>query len=469
MKHKRRRKKVRQETQGTTAGLAPAAGGRDAPSPADIRLHQAIEEFQGDRVDQALRLCQEILVAEPDHVDALNLAATITCRMGDSERTISLLKAVAAVQPNNAEAHSSLGDVLRWMQRSEEAVAAYRRALEIAPGVAEAHYSLGLAEERLGRFDEAGAAYRRAPEIRPDHAQAHNNYGAILQADGRPDHAAAAYRRAIGIDPGLVKAHYNLAHTLIEQGDHPAALDACEACLEVDPGNTNALAIKAAALDEMGDRDGARFLIDLDRFIRPRQFDAPAGFDTLADFNEALARHIFEHPLQVPDSAGSVTRLGAIPGGHLGGLLSEPKGPMADFEEMVEDAVREYRHAQPADAAHPFLANPPRRWSLQIWGNVYNRTGVQQPHIHPGCLSGVYYVRVPAETRDPDRDQAGWIGFGRLPSNFRCAVEPETRALRPEEGLMFLFPSYFYHHTMPSESADTRISIAFDVQAESPA
>ena len=135
MKHKRRRKNVRQETQGTTAGLAPAAGGRDAPSPADIRLHQAIEEFQGDRVDQALRLCQEILVAEPDHVDALNLAATITYRMGDSERTISLLKAVAAVQPNNAEAHSSLGDVLRWMQRSEEAVAAYRRALEIAPGV----------------------------------------------------------------------------------------------------------------------------------------------------------------------------------------------------------------------------------------------------------------------------------------------------------------------------------------------
>ncbi len=466
MKRKRRRKKVRQETQGTAAGPSPAAAGRDAPSPADARLQRAIEEFQGGRVDQALRVCQEILIAEPGHVDALNLAATITYQMGDSERTISLLKAVAAVQPNNAEAHTSLGDVLRWMQRSEEAVAAYRRALEIAPGLAETHHSLGLAEERLGRFDEAGAAYRRTLEIRPDHAEAHNNYGAILQADGKPDEAAAAYRRALGIDPALVKAHYNLAHVLIGQGAHRAALDACEACLEVDPGNTNALAIKAAALDEMGDRNGARYLIDFDRFIRPTQFDAPAGFDTLADFNGALARHIVEHPLQVPDSAGSVTRLGAIPGGHLGGLLSEPKGPMAAFEEMVEDAVREYRHAQPVDAAHPFLANPPPRWSLQIWGNVYNRTGVQQPHIHPGWLSGVYYVRVPAETRDPDRHQAGWIGFGRLPPNFRCEVEPETRALRPEEGLMVLFPSYFYHHTMPSESADTRISIAFDVQAE---
>ncbi len=417
-------------------------------------------------MDQALRLCQEILIAEPDHLDALNLAATITYRTGNSDRTISLLKAVAALRPNDAEAHINLGDVLRWTQRAEEAVAAYRRALEIAPGLAEAHHSLGLAQERLGRFDEAGAAYRRALEIRPDHAEAHNNYGAILQADGKPDEAAAAYRRALGIDPGLVKAHYNLAHVLIEQGDHRAALDACEACLEVDPANTNALAIKAAALDELGDRDGARFLIDFDRFILPKRFDAPAGIDNLDDFNEALTRHIIEHPLQVPDSAGSVTRLGAIPGGHLGGLLSEPKGPMAAFEEMVQGTVEEYRHSLPVDAAHPFLANPPRRWSLQIWGNVYNRSGVQQPHIHPGWLSGVYYVKVPDETHDPDKHQAGWIGFGRLPSNFGCAVEPETRAFRPEEGLMFLFPSYFYHHTMPSESADTRISIAFDVQPE---
>ena len=28
---------------------------------------------------------------------------------------------------------------------------------------------------------------------------------------------------------------------------------------------------------------------------------------------------------------------------------------------------------------------------------------------------------------------------------------------------MLLFPSYLYHHTIPFESAGTRISIAFDV------
>jgi hypothetical protein len=35
--------------------------------------------------------------------------------------------------------------------------------------------------------------------------------------------------------------------------------------------------------------------------------------------------------------------------------------------------------------------------------------------------------------------------------------------IRPEEGLMVLFPSYFYHGTVPLESDEVRISIAFDV------
>ncbi len=34
---------------------------------------------------------------------------------------------------------------------------------------------------------------------------------------------------------------------------------------------------------------------------------------------------------------------------------------------------------------------------------------------------------------------------------------------RPEEGLMLLFPSYFYHRSVPFEAAERRISISFDV------
>ena len=93
--------------------------------------------------------------------------------------------------------------------------------------------------------------------------------------------------------------------------------------------------------------------------------------------------------------------------------------------------------------------------------------GHQIPHNHPSAwLSGVYYVKLPRIVRVPEQRQAGWIEFGRPPEHFHCTVQPEVKAFQPEEGLMLLFPSYFYHRTISFETAETRISIAFDVLPE---
>ncbi|MFB3078779.1 MAG: putative 2OG-Fe(II) oxygenase [Lysobacterales bacterium] len=38
-----------------------------------------------------------------------------------------------------------------------------------------------------------------------------------------------------------------------------------------------------------------------------------------------------------------------------------------------------------------------------------------------------------------------------------------VKRIRPEAGLMLLFPSYFYHGTVPFDYDAQRISIAFDI------
>ena len=43
-----------------------------------------------------------------------------------------------------------------------------------------------------------------------------------------------------------------------------------------------------------------------------------------------------------------------------------------------------------------------------------------------------------------------------------CSFQPNVETIRPEEGMLVLFPSYFYHRTIPFESAQQRICIAFD-------
>ena len=58
----------------------------------------------------------------------------------------------------------------------------------------------------------------------------------------------------------------------------------------------------------------------------------------------------------------------------------------------------------------------------------------------------------------------GWIEFGRAFHLIGDRREPAVHLVRPEEGMMVMFPSYFGHQTIPVTSSDEkRISFAFDL------
>ncbi|HUG79566.1 MAG TPA: sulfotransferase [Burkholderiales bacterium] len=130
---------------------------------------------------------------------------------------------------------------------------------------------------------------------------------------------------------------------------------------------------------------------------------------------------------------------------------------------MIRSAVGDYLAGVPAGTTHPFLAHSPTHWRLNVWATLLDAQGYQAPHIHPaGWLSGVYYVELPAGVDESD-GHAGSIEFGRPPERLDDGSEHRIRMIHPREGLMLLFPSYFYHRTVPFAGGGTRISIAFDV------
>ena len=74
-----------------------------------------------------------------------------------------------------------------------------------------------------------------------------------------------------------------------------------------------------------------------------------------------------------------------------------------------------------------------------------------------------YYARVPEIVGDANAEKAGWIEFGQPSEEFHWSWQPLLRAIRPEPGLLVLYPSYFFHRTIAYDTDDTRISVAFDV------
>jgi tetratricopeptide (TPR) repeat protein len=380
--------------------------------------------------------------------------------LGRLEEAMTAYRRALDIHPEHFEARNNLGTVEMERGRTADAIHSYRTAIGLNAGFAEAHYNLGIALQETGGLEEAISSYRTALDCDPGHAGAQINIGYACKEQGRLEDAVEAYERAIAMAPDYDKVRVNLGDVYLAQGKAEDAIDLCDAYLKDRPGNISMLAFKAIALQEAGRKAAAGVLYDFDRLLRPALPPPPEGFDDMALFNAALGAHLLGHPSLSPAPKSHATRLGR----HSGELLVDPKGPVAALEGMIMAAVEDYREKVPPEPGHPFLAHGPERLGLSIWGVAMDSQGHQLAHIHPSSwLSGVYYPKIPAVITDDG--PAGWIEFGRPPEDFYSSVEPDVRLIKPEEGLMVLFPSYFYHRTIPFESDEVRISIAFDVMA----
>jgi Flp pilus assembly protein TadD len=448
-------------------GRGQASGG-GAALLASLR-QQLTALHRAGRGREALHTARQILTLAPKQPDVLALAGKIAIDLGDVEAAVAFYEAAIACKRDFAEAHYNLGIAQMRLGRITAAIQSYRRAAKRRHDIAPIHNNLGVALRAVGRWSDAAQAYRRAAAIDPSAAEPQRNLGIALWSAGQIEEAVAAFRRAIALKRDWSKSYSSLANLLLERGEWREVVDHCAAWLDACPGTIEAIGLTSVALDMLGEREAARHLVDLDRFVRIIEFDEPQpGFPDMRAFNAALAQHALAHPtLALPPEADPRYHCPTLR--ITGEFLAEPKGPAAALEEMMRRAVGDYlAELRQGDLSHPYLVEPPRRWELISWAAVLDRQGNLLPHIHyDGYVSGVYYALIPETIGTPDQGQAGWLEIGRLPDRFAAPVEPDIRAIQPREGMMILFPSYFYHRTVPFAAAQHRISIAFDANPAS--
>jgi uncharacterized protein (TIGR02466 family) len=215
------------------------------------------------------------------------------------------------------------------------------------------------------------------------------------------------------------------------------------------------------AFCQTGDIAAATALIRPDHLIRSYQRDESTNDSTSSRLlNERLADHVRGHPTLELQRSGNTTRGGS----QTGNLLEDSPGPVTELYEWIDLKVRQYLAELPRSESHPYLAWSPQQWDIDIWAIVIQTGGFQQPHIHPdGWVSGVYYVAVPEEVVSGD-DPQGCLELGRPPAPFCDSGEFPIRTLRPRPGRLNIFPSFLWHRTLPYESKEDRVCIAFDVR-----
>ncbi|MES2354014.1 MAG: putative 2OG-Fe(II) oxygenase [Pseudomonadota bacterium] len=429
---------------------------------------QLVEEAQNlflqGKYSAAQALLSPLLSTAPEHVDALQVLGLIAQQERDMERALAHLSRAAQLAPTRPDLLTNLGNLLRALERREEALPHLERAARLAPDHAMIHINLGLVHQDMQQLNAAETAFRTALDVQPNLAAAYQNLGHLLMLSDLPQ-ARAHLIRALQLSPGLHAAFKDLCAVLISVGEPAPALALCTARLQKVPSDQDALAMMALALRELGRDTDADRLVDCDVWLKGYALAAPPGYNSIEEFNTELEAHILQHPKLTSVLFAQATHHGK----RVNDLLEEPKGPIRLLEQMMMRQIQTYLSALPKLPEHPFFAQSiPSQSHLRSWAVLMERHGYETPHIHPdGFISGVYYVRLPAVVAKDDASYSGWIEFGTPDPVFAIRSTAPTRKVQPVAGTMLLFPSYFWHRTIPFDSAEERLSIAFDMTGDS--
>lgn len=336
---------------------------------------------------------------------------------------------------------------------------AWRAILQAWPGQPDAENGLAMLASAQGRHEEALDTLRSLNARLPANPGLWMNRGSVELTAGLTEAAVTSFERAVAIEPRYPDPWYSLCDAQLRLGRADAAVRACDGAMAAIGRDFHALAFKAHALRDAGRETESDALLDHDRYMHAHAFDLPFGFADIPAFNAACARFVSTHPTL------RANVMSTEHGKHTGELLLPFGGPMEPLRATINGAVRAYLKELPDDPAHPMNRWRPREWKITSWGVVMFNQGHERAHIHPkGWLSGVFYVQLPDVVSDPARHPEGWLEFGRPTPELHVRSAPKLVHYPPRFGVMYLFPSYFYHGTVPFRSQQRRVCVAFDIE-----
>ena len=102
-----------------------------------------------------------------------------------------------------------------------------------------------------------------------------------------------------------------------------------------------------------------------------------------------------------------------------------------------------------------------KKTELKAWVIKMEKNGFLKSHIHPlGWVSGVMYIEIPTKKDNEGNIELGYEGY-----NYPSLVKENNpkKIIDVYAGNILLFPSSLFHQTIPFNSEEERVCIAFDL------
>ncbi len=455
-------------------------------------LHVAAYAALG-RESEAVANYRRLVELAPDNSGAtLTLAIALNAANLAEEGERVVRQTLSHTRPT-ATLHYTHARSLIALERFEQAESALRECIKLEPRRAEAHDSLaqlmwmrtGNISEATQVLDQALEKYQHDDALRATKAallqgagDARGAYACLADRAARPQPAPALLIRAglaaLEFEPGTARrlaeqalraqpnnpaARKLLCAAFLGVGEGAKAMAECATLLKAAPDDQYLIAMQATALRLLND-PRYQALCDYGEMVMSVRLETPPGWSNLASFLRDLA-----------------SRLGALhnPHGHrlLYQSLRQGTETTQDLSRSQDPIIQALFHAFAAPIAHYRSQigegeDPLRRrnrgasrfngsWSVRL-----HRAGYHTSHVHPrGWISSACYIQLP-DSMKAGHSAEGILSFGAPGMLTTPSLDAEL-SVRPELGQLVLFPSYFWHGTLPFHSEQPRLTVAFDV------
>jgi len=455
-------------------------------------LHVAAYAALG-RQSEAVANYRRLVALAPDNpvaTHALAVALNAASQPEEAERIVH--QTLRRTRPTAALHHTHARSLIT-LERFEQAELALRESLRLEPHRAEAHDSLAqliwmrtgniieatrVLDQALGTYAHDDALWATKAALLQGAGDARGSYACLAERAARPQpHPMMLIRaglaalefeplaalnlaeRAMRAQPNNPTARKLLCAAYLGVGDAAAAIAECAILLMATPDDQYLIAMQTTALRLLKD---SRYeeMCDYDKMVLSTSLETPAGWPDLSSFLTELTsrlnalhnphghRLLYQSLRQGTETTQDLSR---SQDPVIQALFNVFAAPIARYREHIgqgEDALRRRNRG-----ASRYNGS----WSVRL-----HSAGYHTSHVHPrGWLSSACYIQL------PDSMRAGHTGEGSLsfgaPGMITTPSLPAELSVRPEIGLLVLFPSYFWHGTLPFQSEQPRLTVAFDV------
>ncbi|MEO9129619.1 MAG: putative 2OG-Fe(II) oxygenase [Sphingomonas sp.] len=249
-------------------------------------------------------------------------------------------------------------------------------------------------------------------------------------------------------------AFERLSRLLARQGRGGELIALCEARGGQPGCATIGLAFRALALSLVGRDEEAVRIVDPQRHVKQVRFAPPDDAGKGDRFNTELAAQILRQPRPSVRDGLSIAYepdLTRVP--HLGAL-----------HLFLQREMERYVAELPERGLDGVMPLPPLRARLHSGSTVLIGEGRHGEHFHPrGYVSCVYHVSVPQALSSAE-DPRGALMIGSCDSLGGHSLPWQMRQIRPEAGVLTIFPAHFFHDVVPTGLVEPRISVAGDME-----